>query len=73
MEQCNQAVRFDQHETNSETNYGSFKEEIKNQYQSFKSQMGKLPLGTTSVITIMPDVAFDNTCNNVGRNLQQYV
>ena len=33
LEQCEQAVRFGQRETNRETNYGSFKEENTNQYQ----------------------------------------
>ena len=66
LEQCEQAVIFRQRETNSETNYGSFKEEImNNQYQTLESQADKNPLRAIPVTTLMPGVASDNTYDNI--------
>ena len=64
LEQCEQAVRFGQRETNRETNYGSFEEEITNQYQSLEPQADKIPLGTIPVTTIMLGAACNNSYNN---------
>ena len=64
MEQCEQAVRFGQRETNSKTNYRSFKEEITNQYQPLEPQADKIPLRAIPVTTLMSGVASDNTYNN---------
>ena len=63
LEQCEQAVRFGQRETNSETNYGSFKEEITNQYQPLEPQADKIPLRAIPVTTLIAGVASDNTYN----------
>ena len=64
LEQCEQAVRFGQREKINETNYGSFKEEITNEYQPLKPQTDKIPPRATPVTTLMPGETSNNTYNN---------
>ena len=74
LEQCEQVVRFGQCETNFETNYGSFKEEITNQYQPLEQQADKIPLRTIPVTTIMPGATSGNTYDNYARcGFWQYI
>ena len=56
LERCKQTVRLEQ----NDAPHGSFKEELKNRFQSLKTHAGKFPLGTTSLTTVVRDQD-DNT------------